>query len=181
LEFLAWAFLCVKKLNMALVSYRLHFTCLYSRWANLRLWWKVSYIGYWGERPANNGPRERRETFESSAEKRGLFSFSTGEGGGKIWEAQKTGSSTSKAGADGLMDPLLTQELEIRALDGSERTLRAMLGRERAERIEAQEKAEQLERKLQRLEADLDRERRRSAGLRAKLLQEPQVSEEHNC
>jgi hypothetical protein len=71
------------------------------------------------------------------------------------------------------MDPLLTQELEITALDGSERTLRAMLGRERAERIEAQEKAEQLERKLRRLGADLDRERRRSARLSARLLQEP--------
>ena len=127
----------------------------------------------WGERPANNGPRERRETFGSSAEKRGLFSFSTGEGGGKIWEPQKAYRGTSKAGADGLMDPLLTQELEITALDGSERTLRAMLGRERAERIEAQEKAEQLERKLQRLGADLDRERRRSARLSARLLQEP--------
>ena len=79
------------------------------------------------------------------------------------------------------MDSLLTQELEIRALDGNERTLRAMLGRERAERIEAQEKAEQLERKLQRLRADLDRECRRSAGLRVKLLPEPRVSEEHNC
>jgi hypothetical protein len=109
-----------------------------------------------------------------------LFSFSTG-GGRKIWEPQKTYSSTSKAGADGIMDSLLTQELEIRALDGNERTLRAMLGRERAERTEAQEKAERLERKLQRLRADLDRERRRSAGLRAKLLQEPRVSEEHNC
>ena len=132
-------------------------------------------------RPADNGPRERRETFGSSAEKRDLFSFSTGEGGGKIWEPQKTYSSTSKSGADGLMDPLLTQELEFRALDGSERTLRAMLGRERAERIEAQEKAEQLERKLQRLRVDLDLERRRSAELRAELLQEPRVSEEHNC
>ncbi len=79
------------------------------------------------------------------------------------------------------MDPLLTEELELTALEGSERTLRAMLGRERAERIEAQEKAKQLERKLQRLGADLDRERRRSAGLRARLLQKPRVSEEHNC
>ena len=119
--------------------------------------------------------------FGSSAEKRDLFSFSTGEGGGKIWEPQKTYSSTSKAGVDGLVDPLLTEELELTALDENERTLRAMLGRERAERIEAQEKAEQLERKLQRLGADLDRERRRSAGLRAKHLQEPRVSEDHNC
>jgi hypothetical protein len=79
------------------------------------------------------------------------------------------------------MDPLLTEELELTTLDGSERTLRAMLGRERAERIEAQEKAKQLERKLQRLGADLDRERRRSAGMRARLLQKPRVSEEHNC
>jgi hypothetical protein len=86
-----------------------------------------------------------------------------------------------RAGVDGLMDPLLTEELELTTLDGSERTLRAMLGRERAERIEAQEKAKQLERKLQRLGADLDRERRRSAGMRARLLQKPRVSEEHNC
>jgi hypothetical protein len=79
------------------------------------------------------------------------------------------------------MDPLLTEELELTALDENERTLRAMLGREREERIEAQEKAEQLERKLQRLGTELDRERRKSAGLRARLLQEPRVSEEHNC
>lgn len=61
------------------------------------------------------------------------------------------------------MDPRLT-DLEPTTLEGSERTLRAMLGRERAERIRAQQKAERLERELKRLVADLERERQKSAG-----------------
>jgi len=68
-------------------------------------------------------------------------------------------------------------ESELTTSEESERTLRAMLGRERAERIEAQEKAEQLERKLKRLLADLERERQRSAGLRSALVGESQASE----
>ena len=63
---------------------------------------------------------------------------------------------------------LLTTDFEPMIFDQSERALRAMLGRERAERIEAQEKAEWLERKLKRLVADLERERQRSAELQAK-------------
>lgn len=67
------------------------------------------------------------------------------------------------------MDSLLT-ELELPIFfDGSERALRAMLGRERAGRIEAQEKAERLERELGRLVADLERERQRLAELGAKI------------
>ena len=50
------------------------------------------------------------------------------------------------------MDPLLT-ELELAALDGREHALRAMVERERAERIEAQEKAKRLERELKLLRA----------------------------
>lgn len=67
------------------------------------------------------------------------------------------------------MDSLLTQ-FEMMTFDWSERALRAMLGRECAERIEAQEKVEQLEQELKRLMADLERERQRSAELEAKIL-----------
>ena len=61
------------------------------------------------------------------------------------------------------MDSLLA-EFELMIFDGSERALRAMLGRERAERIEAQEKAQRLER--ERLVAVLERasEVRRAGG-----------------
>jgi hypothetical protein len=75
------------------------------------------------------------------------------------------------------MDYLLT-ESELMIFDGgSERTLRAMLGREFAERIEAQEKAKRLERDLERVVADLERERQRIAELETKILREPRVSE----
>jgi hypothetical protein len=73
------------------------------------------------------------------------------------------------------MDSPLT-EIELMIWDGSERALRAMLGRERAERIEAQEKVERLERELERLVADLERERQRFAELGAKILREPGFS-----
>jgi len=75
------------------------------------------------------------------------------------------------------MDSLLT-EYELMVLDGSERALRAMLGRERAERIEAQEKIERLERELKRLMADLERERQRFVEVGAKILQGPLFSED---
>jgi hypothetical protein len=65
---------------------------------------------------------------------------------------------------DPLMDPLLT-ELELAPRDGREHALRAMVERERAERIKAQERAKRLERKLKLLDADRrDRERQRSAS-----------------
>jgi hypothetical protein len=72
---------------------------------------------------------------------------------------------------DPLMDPLLT-EPELASRDGREHALRAMVERERAERIEAQERAKRaqerakrLERKLKLLDADRrDRERQRSAS-----------------
>ena len=53
---------------------------------------------------------------------------------------------------DPLMDPLL-KELELATLDDREHALRAMIERERAQRIEAQEKAKRLERELQLLRA----------------------------
>jgi len=69
------------------------------------------------------------------------------------------------------MDSLLT-EFELMIWDGSEGALRAMLGRERAERIEAQEKAERLERELKQLVAELEHERQRSGELEAKILRD---------
>ena len=66
---------------------------------------------------------------------------------------------------DPRMDPLLT-ELELATLDGREHALRAMVERERAQRIEAQEKAKRLERKVKLLEAARDRECQRSASFR---------------
>ena len=53
---------------------------------------------------------------------------------------------------DPLMDSLL-KELELANLEGREHALRAMVERERAERIEAQEKAKQLEQELKLLRA----------------------------
>ena len=64
---------------------------------------------------------------------------------------------------DPLMDPLL-KELELATLEDREHALRAMVERERAQRIEAQEKAKQLERKLKLLGAERDRERQRSGS-----------------
>ena len=81
----------------------------------------------------------------------------------------------SKVGADDLMDPLLTQP-ELQSLGGSEDALRDMLMRERAERLEAQEQAKRLGQKLERLAVELESERRKSAGLRAKLRREPWLS-----
>jgi hypothetical protein len=64
---------------------------------------------------------------------------------------------------DPLTDPLLT-ELELAPLDRREQALRAMVERERAQRIEAQERARHLEHKLKLLEAERDTERRRGAS-----------------
>jgi hypothetical protein len=64
---------------------------------------------------------------------------------------------------DPLTDPLLT-ELELATLEDREHALRAMVERERAQRIEAQERAKQLERKLKLLGAERDREHQRSAS-----------------
>ncbi len=71
-------------------------------------------------------------------------------------------SSILKVGADALMDPLmdpLLTDLELAPLDGREHALRAMVERERAQRIEAQERAKRLERKLKLLDAGRDPER----------------------
>ena len=73
------------------------------------------------------------------------------------------------------MDPLLT-EPELQSLGGSEDALRALLMRERTQRLEAQEQAKQLQQKLERLAADLESERHKTARLRAKLRREPWLS-----
>ena len=66
---------------------------------------------------------------------------------------------------DPLMDPLL-KEWELATLDGREHALRAMIERERAQRIEAQERAKRLERKLKLLGAAPDGgpQKKRSEG-----------------
>jgi hypothetical protein len=77
-------------------------------------------------------------------------------------------TSIVKVGADALMDPLmdpLLTDLELAPLDGREHALRAMVERERAQRIEAQERAKRLERKLKLLDAERDPERHRPASV----------------
>ena len=80
-----------------------------------------------------------------------------------------------KVGADELMD-LLLAEPDLASLDGSEDALRALLMRERAERLEGKEQSKQLQQKLERLAAELESERQKNARLRAKLRREPWLS-----